>query len=435
MKGFFDKIGKDVQKAINKNNNQSNNRGGGQALGGSKPGKLLSDIYIVDQGPIGIKLENTSQNHAIVASVSPGSIAESVGLQRGDIICHPDCNGMKEMLYNEFLAKAKSSERPIRIDVRRLAIPAKTAAAAAASSNKNTNMRADAESRRLAVIAAAEERNSKHKAKTRPIPKKKGGKIIDELTPEQLQKIELQKEENMKRNAIHMANKPLSDEAKKAIQAAKFDEAKHAAELGYNPYEVRKVTAGQASTASVAMAHGAINAGSGSGGTTGSSSPSIPSVQPPTNAMIPLSETTSTTKPQYKPINSVFDEAFKELTNSNNSDSNNEKISKSLRILRKLIANATSASSPNDPKRNVRMSEPNNLIKSCVIEMNGAVELLMSVGFIMSEIDGKTFLVYSDEDDDGDGNGGGTASWLSDALVKMEEYETYLAKNMRNETI
>ena len=65
--------------------------------------------------------------------------------------------------------------------------------------------------------------------------------------------------------------------------------------------------------------------------------------------------------------------------------------------------------------------------------MNGAVELLMSVGFIMSEIDGKTFLVYSDEDS-GD-HGSGAITWLSDALAKMEEYETYLTKNMKAESI
>ena len=436
MKGFFDKLGKDVQKVINKDNS-NNHRGGGQALGGSKPGKLISDIYIVDQGAIGIKLENTANNSAIVASVTPDSIAESIGLQRGDVICHPETNGTKEMLYQEFLTLIKSSSRPIRIDVRRVIdINAKnknaSASAMAAVANSG-NRRADVDARRQAVIAAAEERNSKHKAKSRPIPKKKGGKIVEELTPEQLQKIELLKEENIKRNAVQMANKPMSEEAKKAVEAAKYDEAKHAQQLGYNPYEVRKVTAGQASSASVAMTHGAITAGNGSGGDIGlsaapPSSTSIPVVQPPTNSMIPATETRNTSnQPGNKPIDTVFDEAFNELLHSNHTDNDTEQISKSLRILRKLILNATKAP-VNDPKRNVRISEPNNLIKSCVIDRNGAIELLMSVGFVMSEIDSKTFLVYNGGED------GEAMSWLSPALEKMEAYETYLT-NMKSESI
>merc|ERR1712127_201591 len=127
--------------------------------------------------------------------------------------------------------------------------------------SSNTKLRADDAARRQAVIAAAEDRNSKHKARSRPISMKKGGKAVAELTPEERKKIELQKEENIKRNAIHMAEKPLSEEAKRAVEAAKKDEAVHINQLGYNPYETRKVTAGQASTASIAMAHGAVDGG------------------------------------------------------------------------------------------------------------------------------------------------------------------------------
>ena len=406
MKGFFDKIGKDVQKAIGNNNSSKSNknhRGGGQSLGGAKAGKLIPDIWIVEPGPIGVKLENTSQNHAIVAGVTPGGVAESVGLQRGDVICHPGTGGDKEMNYFEFLKMVKSNSRPLQFDVRRMtSLP----------NASNQNLRADDAARRQAVIAAAEERNTKHKARTRPIPKKKGGKIVAELTPEEMKKIELQKEENMKRNAIHMSEKPLSEEAERAVQAAKKDEVSHTNQLGYNPYETKKVTAGQASTASIAMTHGVINAGGNPSNNivsnVRSSQTAIPPVQAPADAMI------STDENELLQIDPAFDEAFSELITINPK----ENISKSLRIMKKLISNATSAPA-DDPKRKVRISDPNNLIKASIIDMSGAVELMLSVGFAMTdEDDGKMFLHYNEGLDSGN-----DLPWLKDALKKMEKYE------------
>ncbi len=425
MKGFFDKIGKDIQKATSSNKNSSNNRGGGKSLGGSKPGKVIPNLCITQHGPIGIKLENTSQNHAIVASVVPGSAAHDIGLQRGDIICYPGSNGMSEINYHDFLkvVKSKSEDaRPLMFDVRRMVVGGSTISGGSSNNGSvSGNRRADVDARRQAVIAAAEERNSKHKAKLKPIPKKKGGKVVAELTPEELQRLNLQKEENIKKNAIHMADKPLSEEAKRAVEAAKRDEADHADMLGYNPYEVRKVTAGQASTASVAMTHGAINAGSGAGdGSSGNSTSAnsapvtaLPTVRPPSEPVTPVDEPKSQSESLPK-INDAFDEAFTAVLTSNTSDGAN--IPKAVRIMRKLIINATT-SPPNDPKRKVRLSEPNKLIQSSIIDVNGALELMMSVGFVLDEVEDKTFLVYGDDDDDD------TPTWLVDALELMEKYE------------
>lgn len=395
-----------MQKAIGNNNGKKGNnnyRGGGQSLGGVKAGKLIPDIWIVEPGSIGVKLENTSQNHAIVASVTPGGVAEAIGLQRGDVICHPGTGGDKEVNYSEFLKMVKSNSRPLQFDVRRMATLPE-------SSNKN--LRADDSARRQAVIAAAEERNNKHKARTRPIPKKKGGKAVAELTPEEMKRIELQKEENMKRNAINMTEKPLSEETERAVQAAKNDEISHVNQLGYNPYETRKVTAGQASTASIAMTHGSVNAGETPSNNTRSNARStqavIPPVQAPAEAMISADEN------ELLQIDPVFDNAFSELITANPK----EKISKSLRIMKKLISNATSAPA-DDPKRKVRISDPNNLIQSSIIGMTGAIELMLSVGFAMTDDeDGKMFLHYNE------GLGSGNdVTWLKNALEKMEKYE------------
>lgn len=403
MKGFFGKVGKDIQKAVNSNQKNSKNiRGGGQSLGGTKPGKLIPNICVTQTGSLGVKLENTAQNHAIIADVTPGGIAESLGLQRGDIICHPGTNGANEIEYKEFLSMVKSNSRPLTFDVRRTAsLPQQHP-----SNNNKQNLRADADARRQAVIAAAEERNTKNRDRKRPIAKRKGGKVIAELTSDDIKRLNLQKEENIKRNEIEMANKPLSKEAQMAIQAAKKVEAQHSSQLGYNPYEARKVSAGQASSASVAMAHGSINAENAPSNIQTSSSNTIPSVRPPPEAMKPVPEKS------LKNINHLFDEALNTVMTSNPS----ENVPKSLRIMRKLIANATT-SPPNDPKRQVRITDPNKLIKSSIIDMDGAVELMMSVGFVITDVDEKMVLNFDESVN------GGAPSWLNDALKKMEQCE------------
>ena len=451
MKGFFDKLGKDVQKTFsNSSSNHHHNRGGGKTLGGTKAGTYIPNIIIAQPGPLGIQIENTiDNNYAIIANVVKGGLGDNVGLQRGDVICHPsnsssgggisnsnisnsDGSG-KEMQYKEFLQMVKSNQRPLKFDVRRMIIQSQqsknnttatnnnTNANTSNSNNKinNNNVRADADARRQAVIAAAEQRSSTHKSKTKPIPKKKGGKVIPELTPDEIQKLTLQKEENIKRNEMYMTNEPMSLEAKRAIEAAKKGEMEDIHSLGYNPYEVRKVTAGQASSAAIAMNHGAISAtggGGGGGGGSSNSNPnnnqSIPSIQPPPNAMVAATSSPSTSS-RTRPINTIFDEALNDLVTSNPKQS----ISKSLRIINKLITNASSSTTPlDDPKRKIRISpEPNALIQSCVIDMNGAIELLISVGFVMMEDDDeKTVLFYGDQEE---------VSWLRDALEKMEQYE------------
>jgi len=410
MKGFFNKIQNDVNKAINKNN-PNYNRGGGQSLGGSKPGKLITDIYIVEKGSIGIKLENTSDNTAIIGDVSQGGTAEAVGLQRGDIICHPNTNGMKEIQYREFLNMVKSSDRPLIIDVRRMLDTASSSSTAAKATSKSK--RADTAAKRQAVIEAAEKRDKINKIKKRPIPKTKGGKAVKELTQEEKDRISQQKEDNIKRNAVHMSNEPKSEEAQRAIIAAKHDEMKHAGELGYNPYEVRKVTGQQASNATIAVTHGPMSASDNNGGIEATT---IPVTRAPAETMIPAKEVAEPKKKtsnldDNSPINDGFDNALATLVTSNSE----QKVPKSLRILRKLILNATNAPQ-NDAKRQVRVSDPNELIKAAIVDMEGAFDLLMSVGFIFSEIDDKTFLVYDDS------TFGGPPAWLPLALERMENY-------------
>ena len=88
--------------------------------------------------------------------------------------------------------------------------------------------------------------------------------------------------------------------------------------------------------------------------------------------------------------------------------------------MRKLINNAiTKGQQGNDETsskfRRVRLTNPK--IKEAITDMQGALELMMSTGFLLSENDedGETYLVFPP--------GEKGSSWLSSALAMMESYE------------
>jgi len=371
-------------------------RGGGQSLGGSKPGEVIH-IVLSNPGPLGVEVEKTSNGmgSAIIALAVPGTQAESAGLLRGDIVCHANSNGEEEIMYKQFLAMAKSKNRPLVFDVRRIPNKSKTGMASSSSSTAAASggrSSAESDTRRQAVIAAAEARDKAHKKKIRPGPK------TGHLTTEEKQRIEAQREEYASINAQHMMkDKPLSEETKKAVEAAKTDEVSHAAALGYNPYVQANVSAGQAKTAAVAMAHGTVNAGE----TQKNSTP------PP--AAVKQERESDTIEP-------VFDDAFTTLVTTN---LDREQISQSLTIIRKLILNATTKGQQGEDElsskfRKVRLSNPK--IKATITDINGAIELMIATGFELHELDKETHLVYPPQN-----NG---PSWIPAALRRMEHYYT-----------
>jgi len=103
----------------------------------------------------------------------------------------------------------------------------------------------DAQARKQAVIAAAEAREAKHKATQKPIPKSE--KRIDD--------------KELKNQQIYDHDPVIdSEETRRAVAAVKQAEMEDAKKLGYNPYEAKAMTSGQARTATVAMVKGEINA-------------------------------------------------------------------------------------------------------------------------------------------------------------------------------
>jgi len=409
MKGFMNKL----QNNINQNIKGKKNRGGGQSLGGTKPGTIIR-ISIPLPGSIGAGVENTKDGTAIISNipVGTGSQAEAAGLMRGDIVCFPDTNGRDEMPFRLFLDMAKSDARPLVFDVRRFEAPKGSSASSTINNNPRTGgngkkMRADDEARRAAVIAAAEARDKQNKQKKKPI--RKGA----EVSAADKKKIEEQREKLAIKNETYMAKVPLSEEARRAVLAAKVDEAQYAQQLGYNPYVPVKGTGQQASTTVTAVKHGSMNAGENAGTvtSTGTGKTIVDGkiIKSGSNSGSP-----SRPAPQG-PINPLFDDAFALLVTTNQSS---EEVEKSLRIMRKLIQNATSDIA-DEAKKKVRISNANKHIQAAVNDTNGALDIMFAVGFMMveDELDKETYLVYPPGD---------VPAWVQSALNRMEHYESGL---------
>lgn len=408
------RLAEDAKKNINKASNHHRGLGGsksfrgtGESLGGSQPGIILS-VSLPDPGPLGIKVEKRKDSKtAIVAQVVAGTQAAAADLRLGDIICKPGTGGTEEIKYNDFLAIAKLDRRPLIFDVRRIDPIQSVRGGWAGKNPSSSSSSADAYAKRQAVIAAAEARDKAHKKKTKPIPKRAGGVGMGERV-----KIEAQREEIARRNAAEgIGSDGLSEEARRAISAAKRGEAQHASELGYNPYQASKASAGQARTATTVAAHGELSAGA-----SGSAAPPAAVAAGPGTATPPSAPTSATEEVSVDSkavsggfIAPEFHEAFEAVVCHTSDD---RRSIQSLTIMRKIIVNATTKEG--EKFRRVRLSNPK--IKSAIVDTHGSLDLMMSVGFILNENDedGETYLVLPP--------GEGGPSWLPDALKRMESY-------------
>ena len=388
----FANAGKGINEALGKidlfsNNKQSKNaRGGGARLGGTLPGRPIS-ISLDEAGPLGIEVEKrkNSEKTAIISRVIAGSQAERAGLQRGDIVCH--LGVQEEYPYNQFVSLAKSGKRPLRFDIRRIE------SSVLSWNNKSTTNSgkkgsADALLRKQAVIAAAEAREAKFKAKTAPKPKS----VPKSTSTDKLQ------------HHLHTTD-VVSEETKREIDAVKQAERADAEKLGYNPYEARAMTSGQARTATVAMTTGTISADNAPSKISGE-------MAPPGRTNAPADPANASAS-----LDPAFEHAFQTLVTSN---AEHSAVLKSMKIMRTLITNATTKGQQGGDEtsskfRRVRLSNPK--IRESITDMNGALELMMCVGFVLSENedDGETYLVYPPGDTGPD--------WLKNGMARMEAYE------------
>jgi hypothetical protein len=378
---------------------QNNFSGSGQSLGGSQPGKVI-DVQLDDPGPLGVKIEKrpNSQGTAIVAMVVAGSQADKAGMQRGDILCFSGSNGTEEIMYDMFIQLAASDQRPLCFEIRRVQSKATAKSESGTNSASSSSSSAEAYARKQAVIAAAEKRDKAHKSKYKPTPKTKAN-LPALLSTAERQRLE---EERLAR-VTEMANQePMTEASRKAREEAKNREAANATQLGYNPYETNRATAGQARSATVAQSHGTMQ-GTGDG----SESARLPAVRPPADALAAKDD-------DILP-SSYFSESFELVVTSNE----NAAAISSVGIMRKLIVNATTKGQNRDDEVSAakfcRVRLANAKIKAAIVDVEGALDVMLSAGFQLVEEDGESVLIFPP--------GATIEDWLPAALLQMELYE------------
>lgn len=397
--------------------------GQGQSLGGSQPGKVMA-VTLSDPGSLGLQIEKSSQGMAIVAMVVPDSQASLAGLERGDVLCFAGSDGIEEIRYDMFLELASSHQRPLCFEVRR--VPQTKAAGKKDSTATNitttASSTAEAYARKQAMIAAAEKREQAHKKLTKPLPKK-------EALPKLLSTADRQKLEEERLQRLHDEQAmSLSAATQAALAQAKTAEQQTVSQLGYNPYEAKSMSAGQARNAVTVTTHGAIRTDPTA---SSSSAGAIPNVAAPR----PLQATDDDPSPsslqqqqQQQLPPREFAQAFETTVTS---FPDHDAVVNSLTILRKLILNATTKGQDNDDEetaakfRKIRLHNPK--IQAAVTRMPGAVDLLLAVGFQLHQDD----TTSTDTDEHCDGRvesvllyppGDRGPSWLPAALQQMERY-------------
>jgi len=402
--GFFDDLfgGSDDKKKKNGPQNpfarlgkkQGGFQGSGQSLGGSKPGDIIQ-IELPSPGPLGIRVEKKTNSSAstIVNEVVAGSQAEAAGLERGDVLCFANTNGQDEIPYDMFLKLAKAELRPIYLEARRFhgpktSLSSSSSADAGGRSGSTGSRSADAEARRRAMVAAAEARDKAHKAKSKPL------KHVTKTTL----KLQQQNQEQNGPSGSEASDVPLSEASRIAAARAKDDEAQLTAQLGYNPFEAAKSTAGQARNATTTVQHGNISSSSAAG----DHLPTVAPPQDPTSAAVDDDEVV---------LPSEFEEALTILA----STPGQAAAKNSLTIMGKLIVNATTkGQQPGEDGakfRKVRLA--NAKIKAAIVDVSGAIDVMLAVGFSLEETEeGESCLLFPSDY--------AGPEWLPAALKKLE---------------
>lgn len=258
--------------------------------------------------------------------------------------------------------------------------------------------------KRALTVAAAEARWKKSKI-NRILSERK------ELVLEQRNKIAKHREMYAKINIESRGHQAqLSDVSKKAIEAVKLYEKTYTETLGYNPYQSVCANIQQGvlvAAKSVSTHHDLPNA------TTNCTTHTHTTSSSGTRKKEGIIQA----KVQPSTISPEFESAVSILVGMNNHDM---KLANSVRILHKLIRNAVRDGNTDEKKRMIRISNANNLVQEAVNNMHGALDLMMSVGFILTENeeDSETYLVYPPGD-----NG---PIWLHTALNCLEEYHKQL---------
>lgn len=418
--------------------------GTGQSLGGNvKPGIVIA-VTLSETGPLGIQIERSSTNTAIVSSVVPDTQAAAAGIQRGDILCFAETNGTEEINYEMFLELARSDQRPLCFEIRRIVAPSTSKGKGSSTTtttsihgtkvNTSTQLSAEAFARKQAMIAAAEKREKDHQKKynsTNSSGSSSKPALKQILSTAEKNRLEQERQKRVLEQSSAASHSEF-------VQKAKHLEQQTASQLGYNPYATQSVSAGLARnvvTSSSATTQQATTVPSSSSGTSLYPAPGMVTSPPAlTAAATDTSSNASRTLPPQQPQQQQqpsmeFQQAF-ETTVTSTPD--HTVVINSITILRKLIINATTKGQSTNQDDAVKYRKirfmTNPKIRASVTDIPGAMDLLLSVGFQIHE---ESIL---DNDDIVNSNESKSESvllyppstpgpiWLPTALQQMERY-------------
>ena len=343
---FFSKKNKDDKKSSfkmpsmgNMSLGQSRFKGSGATLGGSRPGTLV-EITFPSPGSLNCSIEKEASGGAVVSSVSPGQ-AQEAGLLRGDVICWHGSGG-EEASFEEFMSIVKSGERPLTVEILRIA-----------TGPQVTSASAGADARKAAMIAAADARETASKKKT--LPRSAAKRAID-----------------MDRNTktydhTQTSADPQTEEARRAVAAAKASEQKMVQDLGYNPFETVKSSSCNKPAARDTSA--SVTAGAPSTGPGQVAMPTFPNQDD--DAEIP----------------DDFTLALMQVV------SQEDKAAVALNTMHKLISNAVTKGQTEGGEKFRTIRIGNEAIQKRVLCVEGAMELLVAAGFVASAGE-ESLLVY-----------------------------------------
>lgn len=241
---------------------------------------------------------------------------------------------------------------------------------------------------------------------------------MKQITKSTLAKQQHDLQQKLEANAA-LSDEPMSEQAKQAAAAAKQLELQHAQELGYNPYETARATAGQARNATTAVQHGTIRADGAAdhlrtthNTTAAGQQGNIPAVAPPPNALLQAAETGDMEIPVE------CQEALATLLSSSSSVN----VASTCSIMKKLLVNATTKGQSNEDVeaaskfRKVRLANPK--IKAALIDnvQGTGLEVMMAAGFVLQEQEGESVLIFP--------HGFAGPPWLPVLLTQLESAST-----------
>lgn len=250
-----------------------------------------------------------------------------------------------------------------------------------------------------------------HKQKTKP---------IRQVTRTTLEREKLQQQQQQQMAAAASANNnvddmaPMSEESKRAAAAAKQGERQLAQQLGYNPYEPARATAGQARTATTTAQHGSINAEGAGGGAGAGQTTTLPTVAPPAQPTTPAESNDDDYDGNGYSFPIEPSEEFSQALATMLSSSSQTIVASSCTIMSKLLINATTKGQAKgeDSAKFRRVRLENAKIKAALVDVPGAIEVMLATGFQLDEQDGESVLVFP-------ANNTGP-EWLPTALKQME---------------